>query len=198
MTGVFNLWAVQIPHSDIEQAGDPFAVGLWWTHRDREVQRPSQQCHVGDGFHRRCGMLHVHPGKIESRGLQQSQYCRIAHQVDPGADLKLTAIDSCPQGIASHCFLLTRQAAVSMALWCPSNAGACRRVILSARTKGVGLTWRRAFSTLCIASSRARRIVEFPVGGVGCKAKLILFVGIDENFFSIRVMRPLYAGPSQY
>ena len=53
-------------------------------------------------------MLHVHPREVEAGRLQQRQDRRIAHHVDPRADLQFAAFEGGAQWIGLHVCSLQR------------------------------------------------------------------------------------------
>ena len=68
-------------------------------------------------------MLHVHPREIQAGGLQQCQDRRIAHQVDPGADLQFAPLERGTQWIGLHRYLLLIAAARAITVFARCTTG---------------------------------------------------------------------------
>ena len=69
------------------------------------------------------GVLHVHPREIQAGGLQQRQDRRIAHQVDPGADLQFAALERGTQWIGLHRYFLLIAAARAITVFARCTTG---------------------------------------------------------------------------
>ena len=126
---------VEYCYADVEQPRDPFAVRGWRPHGDREVERARHRGHFADGVDRQRRVLHVDTREVEAGRLHQHQDRRIAHQGQPGADLRLAALDAGPHAVAQHVFPCGKVPTLSVKHTACGHANACPLVPTNAGTQ---------------------------------------------------------------
>ena len=99
---IIDLWNMESPHARIQKSGDPLPAARGWPNEDGKIQRSRQGRHISDRFHGWRRVLHIDPGIVKTRTLEQGQNRWSPDQVDPGADLDFPRSQGIFQGVGSH------------------------------------------------------------------------------------------------